>query len=322
MNTNRSWKPLILALAMVLQSLPSFASGYGVGTKFADVIMEYVQQGKVYNLRTMRNLPYRVSNNSDLPVELSVQLEIPQKNQLKPGYESIPDPSWVQLVPNHFKLAAGETGLVDVILQVPVGAEYTGHHYQAHIICQTAEPPPGDQTALVFGVTLSSRLRFSVASPGPDEIRRLQKKGIYQKLNFTLEPELQYVPGFLEPGQTVPLVDKGIHVSIINRSEQKLPFLMKAVAPPDGMSTAVGYERGDPAWLKIEPASLTVPGESIRNAKLSLQLPNDPKLRGRRFMVVVQGGLQGREIPVEVYSRIYFNVAGETPIETQQGGSK
>jgi len=309
MNTKWNWMHLITALALGLNGQPAFA-GFQVGTKFADVIMEYVQPGKVYNLRTMRNLPYRVNNHSDEPVELSVQVEIPIKQELKPGYEAIPDPSWVRLVPNHLKLAVGEEGLVDVILQVPEDPQYKGRHFQAHIICRTAEPPLGtEQTAVSFGITLASRLRFSVGSAGPAELRRLQKKGIYQMLNFTLEPELQYVPGFIEPGSKVALDEKGVMLSLVNRSPQKLSFSLKSVPVPDGMTAAAGYEKGDASWLKIKTETLNVPGESIRSAKAELNVPNDPKLRGRRFMFVVQAGLQGREIPVEIYSRIYANVA-------------
>jgi len=242
------WKVIILGIVALGSCLERAEAMYNVGTKFADVIMEFVQPGKAYNLRTMRNLPYRVVNKSDGEVDLSVQIEIPPAEQLKAGYEGIPDPSWVRLVPNRLKLAAGEEGLVDVILQVPEGAEYTGHHYQAHIICQTADAPPGETTALAFGITLASRLRFSVGGAGPEEIRRMQKKGIYQMLNFTLEPDLQYVPGFLEPGSRTALEDKGVHVSLINRSPQKLNFTVKAVPLPAGMGPASGYELGDPAW--------------------------------------------------------------------------
>jgi hypothetical protein len=309
---SRVWKgfvAVVLALALGFSPTPAHA-GYNVGTKFADIIMEHIVQGKIYNLRTMRNLPYRVENRSNGEVELQVEVEIPTQNQLKPGYEAIVDPSWIKLVPNRLKLAAGEEGLVDVILQVPEGQEFVGHHYQAHLTATTPEPPPGNVTALSFGIALSSRLRFSVASAGPEEIRRLQKKGIYQMLNFTLEPDLQYVPGFLEPGKKIDLsAEKGTRLSLINRSPQVLTFKVASVPAPGGMAAAAGYEYGDPKWLKVKNADLKVPGDSIKSTTLELELPNDPAIRGKRFMFIVQAGLEGRDIPVEVYSRVYVNVA-------------
>lgn len=307
MNTLQKTARVALSLLM-LAAWPAEA-GYNVGTKFADVIMEHVQPGKVYNLRTMRNLPYRVENRSNGEIELLVQPEIPIEEQLKPGYEAIPDPSWIRLVPSKLKLAAGEEGLVDIILQVPEGEAYNGRHFQAHITATTPEPTPGEHVALSFGIALSSRLRFSVASAGPEEIRRLQKKGIYQMLNFTLEPDIQYVPGFAEPGRKVALAGKGVRLSLINRSPQALNFSLKPVHAPGGMGAASGYEMGDPSWIKVLSPSLRVPGDSIKSANMELQLPNDPAIRGKRFMFVIQAGLEGREIPVEVYSRIYVNVA-------------
>jgi len=308
MNDKPRWAVAAMAL-LVFCMADNAQAKYNVGTKFADVIMEYVQPGKVYNLRTMRNLPYRVHNDSDGPVDLSITIEIPTKDQLKPGYEAIADPSWVRLVPNRLKLAPGEEGLVDVILQVPEGQDYVGHHYQAHIVCQTAEPPPGEATSLSFGIALASRLRFSVGIAGPEEVKQMQKRGIYQMLNFTLEPDVQYVPGFMKIGETVDLAPKGTRVTLINRSPQKLDFTLTPVVAPGGMSPPTGYELGDPSWITVEKSKITVDGDAIKSSNLTLHLPDDPTLKGKRFMFVIQAGLQGREIPVEVYARVYINVA-------------
>lgn len=295
-------------LGLLLSGSPVHAA-YNVGTKFADVIMENVTQGKVYNLRTMRNLPYRVHNDSDGEVDLMVSIEIPDAAQMKPGYEPIPDPSWVRVVPSRFKLAKGEQGIVDVILQVPTDEAYKNHHYQAHIICKTADPEPGETTGLAFGVNLQSRLRFSVASPGPEEIKRMQKRGVYQMLNFTLEPDSQYVPGFLEPGKTHAMKDQSVRFSLINRSPQALDFNLKAITPPDGMTAPAGYEIGDPSWVKLKTTKFKAAPESIKGLDFDLAIPDKPELRGKRFMFVVQAGLEGRDIPVEVYGRVYANIA-------------
>src|ERR1041385_1618218 len=79
-------------------------AGYTVATRFADVIMEFIQPGKVYNLRTMRNLPYRVENHSNGEADLEVTVEVPPPHEMKNGYEPIPDASWVRVVPNKMKL--------------------------------------------------------------------------------------------------------------------------------------------------------------------------------------------------------------------------
>src|ERR1700730_9647039 len=115
MKTKHSWTAVVVAVLMGSTPRPVHA-GYNIGTRFADVIMEYIQPGKVYNLRTMRNLPYRIENHSNGEADMEVLVEIPPAYEMKPGYEPIPDPSWVRVVPNRIKLQAGEEGLVDVIL--------------------------------------------------------------------------------------------------------------------------------------------------------------------------------------------------------------
>lgn len=283
-----------------------------LSTKFADVIMEYVTPGKMYNLRTMRDLPYRVVNSGAGPVDVIIQAEIPQANQLKPGYEAVPDLSWVRTVPDKLQLEAGQTGIVDIILQVPDDPQYTGRNFQAHILCRTADPPPGETTGLAFLTALQSRLRFSVGGPGPEEVARLRKKGVYQTLNFTLEPQSQQVPGFIEPGKKVSLTkNHGIAVSIINRGAQKLKFSLKSVKPPAEAAPPAGFENApDPGWLKIKPEVLKVGGGSMKGPKeLVLEIPDAPEHRGKRYMFVIQASLSEKEIPVEVFGNIYVNVA-------------
>ncbi len=283
-----------------------------LSTKFADVIMEYVVPGKIYNLRTMRNLPYRVVNSGGGPADVTVQAEIPQANQLKPGYEAVPDLSWVRTVPDKLRLEAGQTGVVDIILQVPDDPQYAGRNFQAHILCRTADPPPGETTGLAFLTALQSRLRFTVGGPGPEEVARLQKQGIYQTLNFTLEPQSQQVPGFLEPGKKISLTkEKGTAVSIINRGAQKLKFSLKSVKPPAEAAPPAGFENApDPNWLKIKPGSLKVGGGSMKGPKeLVLEIPDAPEHRGKKYVFVIQAVLSDREIPVEVFGNIYVNTA-------------
>src|SRR5690242_4899530 len=71
MKTKQSWNTVIVMVLSVLTARPVHA-GYNIGTRFADVIMEYIQPGKVYNPRTMRNLPYRIENHSNGEADMEV----------------------------------------------------------------------------------------------------------------------------------------------------------------------------------------------------------------------------------------------------------
>ncbi|MDD5657477.1 MAG: hypothetical protein PHF00_09525 [Elusimicrobia bacterium] len=300
-----------LALVLVAAAGGRLAAQSKISTKFADVIMEYVIPGKIYNLHSMRSLPYRVVNDSAGPTDVSITIKIPQKDQLKPGYEALPDPTWLRVVPNKLHLEPGEHGLADVILQVPVDPKFEKRHFQAHILTENAEPPFSGATTLAFTIAVESRLRFSVKSPGPEQIRRMQKAGIYQMLNFTLEPEALYVPGFFAPGARANITKQtGSRLSLINRSSQKLAFSLKSVQPPSGIGPAAGYVAApDPSWLKIKPEGFKIAGDSMKSFGLELDIPDRPELRGKRLAFFVQATLEGREIPVEIYSRVYVNIS-------------
>ena len=48
--------------------------------------------------------------------------------------------------------------------------------------------------------------------------------------------------------------------------------------------------------------------EVLQRFDLDVTIPDAPEHRGKRYMFVVQAGLEGRDIPVEVYGRIYVTV--------------
>ena len=63
-----------------------------LGVRFPDIVLENVSPGMVLNLRQAKGMPYVVINQSDFPVDVVVDVELPGPQHIDPkeGYEPAP----------------------------------------------------------------------------------------------------------------------------------------------------------------------------------------------------------------------------------------
>ena len=119
---------LIFAILLGLDQAPLEAV-IGLSTRFVDVTLEYIEVGKSYNLRQLKNVPYTVKNKGDGPIDIKVDVLIPKKDELVAGYEPVPDPTWIQIVPNKFNVPGGQTAYAEMILQVVADSRTVAVHF-------------------------------------------------------------------------------------------------------------------------------------------------------------------------------------------------
>src|SRR5579885_572717 len=79
---------VLAAAAMLGGSLPADASG--LRTQFGEVVVRNLKIGQTYSLQKMINLPYRVTNTGEEPVDLTVDVIRLDTATLKDGYEALP----------------------------------------------------------------------------------------------------------------------------------------------------------------------------------------------------------------------------------------
>ena len=61
----------------------------------------------------------------------------------------------------------------------------------------------------------------------------------------------------------------------------------------------------NPAWLAVKPGVITVKGNTISEAKLTLNIPNAPENKGQKFVFLVKASVQGLESSVEMRSCVF-----------------
>ena len=102
------------------------------------------------------NLPLAVENTGDKNVNLKIDVLPPNKDELKEGYEPLPDSSWIKIAKDLFEVEPKGMAVTDVIISIPDDERYLGKRYQAWIWSHTVGPG-------MIGVGLKSRILFSIA---------------------------------------------------------------------------------------------------------------------------------------------------------------
>jgi len=128
----------------------------GLTTGFSEVSLSDLKIGKSYSTKETAGLPLVVVNTGDEPIDLKVELLLPQPSELKEGFEPIPDLTWIKLEKTEFKdIKPNDAAMTDVVISIPDDARYSGKKYQVFIWSHTV--------GRRIGVGLKSKLLFAVS---------------------------------------------------------------------------------------------------------------------------------------------------------------
>ncbi|MBN1384568.1 MAG: hypothetical protein JW983_06810 [Elusimicrobia bacterium] len=132
----------------------------GIATTFVNVSADDLLINTTYNLTVSHGYPLKVINKSSDLREISIAVKVPQKEDVKEGYEPIPDLNWVYITPEIYELGANQTGLSDVILIIPKDKKLRGRKFQVNLeVTGSSKKKKGGMTIIP---SLLTKLRFSV----------------------------------------------------------------------------------------------------------------------------------------------------------------
>ncbi|MEE9523006.1 MAG: hypothetical protein V3W05_09395, partial [candidate division NC10 bacterium] len=114
------------------------------------VTLDQVKIGQSVRLR----VPLSITNLGANGTRIKVDAVTPAPFELRDGYESIPDPSWIRFERDTFTVEPNETALTDVILDVPYDVAYLGKRYQVIVFPRSIDG--------MVGIGFRSRVLFSI----------------------------------------------------------------------------------------------------------------------------------------------------------------
>ena len=282
-------------------------SGSSLSTKFADVMLSGLKPGMVYSLKKEQNLGFKVINNSNGPVDVEVVIEIPVQRYLKENYESIPDPGWIKIVPQRFVLQPGESSDCDIIISVPVGEEWLKRHFQASIITQTVTNP--NTPGISISVALQSRLRFSTG-PSPIAVMNEYRRKVMEALNLDIAPLSLYLSN-VPVGEPIELGTVDFEtLQLVNKSRNTYTVKFRKPSEMTSYGMATGYEPApDLKWLIFNKSQLKVGPKKIQDIGMKINIPDKEEYKDKKYEFIVVGDVQGFDLPIQVYGRIYVSTA-------------
>ncbi|MBI4055117.1 MAG: hypothetical protein HY402_03175 [Elusimicrobia bacterium] len=274
----------------------------GLGTQFFDAVIENLEIGGVYNLRELRGIPYQVKNSGDAEAEVLVEVLQPEEKELKPEYEPIPDPSWIQILPERHRMPPHSKAFSDLVITIPEDPGLAGRHFQAVLWAHTVD------TGL-FGAGVRSRVRFSVGA-GPETLKEERRRKAMVKLNFDIWPQTLYLSR-VEAGEKYDVKKKEAKsLKVTNRSDELAEFVLESVAWEKALAETLvpGYEAAaDPGWLELQPKRFKVKPNSVREVKLFLRIPEEMGEKKIGFLIEARlpiGTVVSRS------HRVFVNVLG------------
>jgi hypothetical protein len=284
----------------------------GIAMRFVDVTLENVDPGANFNLRVIRNLPLIIINqDAHNDIDIQVETQVPQEKEMKEGYEPIPDPAWIKALPDRYHLGPKASASSDVVVQIPDDPKLIGRHFEAIIWVHTVEKAkPGQGHGVVFQAGLRSRFRLSIGTMGPAslQLEKKLKKLATLNTNFSISPDNLFVLG-VPVGTSVDLKTlKKVSLKVINESDDPVKLKLAAIAPDENIIPQSSYEYApDPKWLTASPDVVSVAGNSIKEIKLNVTIPNKPEYHNKKYMFLLRTTLAGEDLPLTYNNMIYIS---------------
>lgn len=137
--------------------------------------------GETYSLAKHQGAPLRVTYKGDMDVLLWIVPVRVRPKELKPGFEPIPDLSWIDVERSSFAVRQpGQRVATDIRITIPLGAEHFGKRYQANV--RISIVPLGGGPPRPVSIALESRfLIFVAAEEAKPKIERSPHPGKGEK---------------------------------------------------------------------------------------------------------------------------------------------
>ncbi|NNN06431.1 MAG: hypothetical protein HKL90_11070, partial [Elusimicrobia bacterium] len=296
-----------LALFVTVAAVPCAASDVGLRTPFGEVIVRNLKIGQTYSLYKLVNLPLRLVNTGDASLDLRIDTILTPPNEVKVGYDAIPSTGWVRVERSSMTLAANREGTTDVIISIPNDKSLLGRRFQADIWSRTV----GGRGS--YAVGLKSHLLLHIDSTPPTE-EELKKKYVDERvadMDFTIMP-MDGALGAVPLGRKLDLRrEQRTLIKLINPNDRPLNFRVRSIPVWESLITPTdGFEAAyNPQWLTPDAGVVKVAGNSIAETSLTLDIPDEPRNRGKKFLFVVSFDILEQKIPTHVYYRLMVTTA-------------
>lgn len=292
-------KRILWLAGLILLSCTGSVLAAGLTANIAEVIIENLRIGYSFSARNKANLPLVITNVGPGEIEVKVEALAPAPEQVKKGYEPIPDAGWIKLEKNFFILKPNEQASTDLVFNIPNDEKLMGKKFAAIIYSYTYEG--------MLKIGVNSQILFTIDTekgPYPTVLGATEFK---EKVTFELDP-IQTTVKDVPLGKKVNLRKAAKSVfKITNPTDQECSFYMNTI-PLKGFHAELqeGYEETpDPKFLSFSEEVIRIKPKETKEVKLYLNFPQDKKYAGKNYMFLIAVVLGEQQVPMIRYSYLY-----------------
>jgi len=299
-------KMILAGLAAALMAAAP-ASGAGLKTQFGEVVVKGLKIGKTYSMNRLVNLPLRLVNTGPMEIEVAITVIPPTKDVLRDGYDIIPSTSWVKLDSESLVIGPSREAVTDIQVAIPNDPALLGKRLQVDIWSRARDLI----APVAVGIQSHLLLHIDSVAPTDEELKAKFVDENLSNLDFTVSPMSKDL-GLVPLGKTIDLrKEHKLSLKLINPNDNALNFRVRALPvweslarPPAGTEPAL-----DANWIKPSKEIVEVEGNTIGEVELSLLIPDEPRTRGKRFMMLLGVEVLEQKISTKVYSKFYVTTA-------------
>ena len=278
---------LVASWLAVLTLGTGSAEALGLRSSQAELFLGDAKPGETLSSARAPLGPLTAENAGKEPLSLGVSARGAPRSRLRDGFEPLPDLKWVVIPRPSHSLDPGETAEIGLEARVPDDPRLANGQYQFDAVL-------AGRTAAGAALELRTAVLLTVGGADPPPAPKEPDDGV-----FALTPAKARLEGF-PLGARKPDRPYRAAVRIANAGTEELRVTLSPVRSWD---ESVRFEEGwtpapNPRWLKA-PAPIRVKPGKVAEAAFELEIPDQPRYRGRRMAFVVavdarRGGLVTR----------------------------
>jgi hypothetical protein len=271
----------------------------GLTANFGEVLIEDLKIGYPFSTRNKANLPYIITNVGYKTIDVRVDVLVPSEQELKKGYEPIPDSSWIKLEKNFFTLKPNEQGSTDLVFNIPNDEKLLGRKFDAIVYPYTFEG--------VLKIGVNSHVLFTIdKEKGPYPIY-LDAKPFKDKVAFDMSP-LEMRVKDVPIGKKVDLKKHSKTVlKITNTTDQECRFYMNSIKVKDSsVALKEGYQdTPDANILSFDEKMIRIKPKETKEVKLYLTFPAGKEYAGKDYMFILPVVTGEQDAPLIRYAYLF-----------------
>ncbi|MHB2026959.1 MAG: hypothetical protein ACYCPQ_10075 [Elusimicrobiota bacterium] len=274
-------RPKAVVLAWMTLALAPPIGALSVRGPSKELAAHDLRAGETYRLSTLAKNP-AVTNTGGKDVSVRMRIARARVQELDDGYEPLPSPAWIRLKKTIVRLRPEESVPIAALIRVPRDEKFKGGQYEALWIGEIMDRNGA-------GLILSSRILISVADDADENFSRPARRKSGAPPRYAAVPALTKAEN-VPLGEKIALESLGVRLKIANYGNVPARFRLRLIrrAAKDAKAPPGFIPAPDPHFLRIGRPDILVPAESIASENLSLEIPDEARYRGKRWIFTIE----------------------------------